>query len=161
MQRLDDRAASFGNSSSLGDGRHRRDHFVEGLRIDLQNESATTESLDRLVDIATRNRTHATQILTQDEIGIAPSQGVFVESIQLVTSGQAFADLSVDLGRREMFGVESTDDDLAAHTSLDRKVALERDPEERIGQTEFEDDLGGGRQEGHDAHVVRVGDVPG
>lgn len=128
-QRRDDGGAAFGYACGIGDRDDRVDDLVESLWIDLEHQCATTESFDGLVDVATRHGADATQVLAEDEVGIASSKRIFIEVIELVALRQAFTNLGVDLGGRQMLGVEPTDHDLAIDTSLWWKVALERDTE--------------------------------
>lgn len=149
--------AAVAHSGRLGHGEHRCDDLVEGLRIDLENLRSAVQTGDRFVDVTTRNRAHAAQVLTQDQIGIATRQRVFVEAVQLVATGEALANQVVDLQRCEVLGVHATHHDLSTNTGLGRKVAFERDAEKVVGQSEFEHDLGGRREQRHDAHARSVG----
>ena len=157
IQAIHEIATPIRNTGGVGHGENRRDHFVQGLRIDLEHLGPTIQARDGLVDVATRNRAHPTQVLAQDEVGVAAGQRVLVEAVQLVASCEAFANEFVDLERGEMFRVHATHDDLATGAGLGWEVAFERDAEKIVGQSEFEHDLGGGREQRHDSHARSVG----
>jgi hypothetical protein len=47
--------------------------------IDLQHGGLAIETSNCKIDFATRNRAHSTQVLAQDEVGIATGEGFVVK----------------------------------------------------------------------------------
>jgi hypothetical protein len=58
---------------------YRIDNFNERMWVDLQHGGLAIETSNREVDFATRYRAHSTQVLAQDEVGVATGEGVVVK----------------------------------------------------------------------------------
>ena len=54
--------------------------------------------VERRVDAVDRHRAHRAEILRDDEVGIEPVEGSFVEAVELVAGGHPGLDDGVDLG---------------------------------------------------------------
>lgn len=156
-QRCHQCTTSFGHACGLGNRENRIDDLVKGLRVDLENFGAASESRDGLVDVSARHGADAAQVLTENQIRVTAGESVFVERVQIIAGGESRPNECVDLIGLQMFGVHATDDDFASDAGVSWEVALECDPEEILLKSEIEDDLRRRRKETHDAHLVTVG----
>lgn len=155
-QLRDQRPTAVRNPGGIGDGLHRVDDLVQGLRIDLQDLGPATQLGDGVIHVAAGDRADPAEILAEDEVRITGRQGVLVEGVEVLAGRHPRTNQFVDLVRIQVRGVHAAHHDGPTLPSVGWKVALEGHAQQLLRQTELEDDLGGRGKQADDAHETRV-----
>ena len=132
-------------------------HLVEPAGVERDDLGVAPDHVERLLHRTRRHRADLAEVLRQDQIGIdGPDPGV-IERVDGFARRHAGADLGVDLLRaeRSVGGQRRPRHDRHGPGGFGI-IAFEADAAQVLTETEGKHDLGGGRQEGDDLHVVIV-----
>ena len=135
----------------LGQHAHVAEHLAERVRVERDHLRLGVEPLGDRLDVLVGDRADRAQRLRDDQVGLQVAQRRLVELVDRAALLGELAHRAVDLGRLEP-GPDHVARDLRQLEHLRRVVALVRDGGNLVAQAEREQHLGGGRDEGDDAH---------
>jgi len=118
---------------------------------------AATEVFQGVGDLVRGQRADATQILGKDELWPHLGQRVGAQCVQIFPGCHLGADVGVDFGGSQPFGISSADHDGLVSACSRRLVAFEGDPEQIIAETECVHNFGRRGQQRNQAHEASVG----
>ena len=146
-ERLDQRERRVLRFRHRADGGDRVEDPLDRVRLEGDDRDVRIDGAGDLVDLAVAHRTDGAQLLGQDQVRIERRQRALVERVQrrAAMDGRGDEPVDVALGRAGQVVGAARDDGLA--DDLGRIVALVRDADELIAETDRADDLGGGREE--------------
>ncbi len=135
------------------DSEHRIEDLVQRRRIERQHVGPAAEVRQRVVDLGDVDGADRTEVLGEHERRIELGEGAAVQPVEVLPRRHAFLDDGIDLRRTQACGQCGGRHD-ALGAGLGGKVALERDADDLIVETEEEQDLRCGRQQRDDAHAA-------
>lgn len=99
------------SAAMRADGPDRREHVVEGARIQREDLGGAAQVVQRLAHMPGRQRADSAQVLGEDQLRVEGGQGVGVQcvQVQVPARGQFGADVGVDLARAHPRGVAPAD----------------------------------------------------
>lgn len=140
-----------GGRGGRADGDDRREHLLEGHRVERQHVGGAREVVERVVDLAHVDRADRAQVLGDHEVRIDVGERTTFEPVQVLPGGDALLDDGVDLvGRQPGRERGGRHDPLGAR--LVGEVAFEGDPGHVVAETELEEDLRRRGQQRDDSH---------
>ena len=135
----------------LAERADRPEHLVEVLRVQRQHLGPAAQVGQRVVDHRHVDRADRAQVLGHDQVGVEVGQRPGVQVVEVLPGRHPGAHRGVDLGRRQPLGQRAGRHDPPL-AGLRRVVALEGHADDVVAGAEVEEDLGGRRQQRHDAH---------
>jgi hypothetical protein len=146
----------------LGHRADRLDRVEDPLhrgRFEADHGHVTVEPARRLVDLAVGDRAHAAQLLGQDQVRPRHRERRLVQRVDRRPGLDRSLHQAVDLVRGRTCEVVHAAGDHPDLAGLGRLVAFVGDADELVTEAQREHDLGGGREEGDDAHPASVGRI--
>jgi len=141
MQRVDVGATALVHASGVGDRVDRRNYLVEREWVNLENVGVAVQSIFRRFDVTARNRADPTEVLTENQIGIASLQGIVVKGVEIQSFTQAMAHDLVDLPGGHRGFREGPNDDLSSDLNSRRPIAFNSHADEIVGQAQVANDF--------------------
>ena len=138
------------------EGHHRREHVVEGVRVDGQHLGRAPEVGQRVVDDRDVDRTDRAEVLGDHEVGVQVRERALVEVVEVVAAGHRGDHELVDRGGAQALGHRRGRDDPAG-AGLGGEVALEGHADHVVARADREQDLGGRGEQRDDPHAASLG----
>ncbi len=125
--------------------------LAERVRVERDDRGPGVQPLGDRADVVVGDRAHRAQRLGDDQVGLELREAVLVQLVDGAALLRQLAHRAVDLRGRQP-GADHVARDLGQAEHLGRVVALVRDGGNLAAEAEGEQHLGGGRDEGDDAH---------